>query len=96
MTFPFACSTPAPFSWRYNIDILLCLLFAFDYVVRVVVCMLTHVPCGATGSCLLARSFITIPRHMVAVLQRVACWHEIMMHIRPHANMQECLLRCCI
>ena len=31
------CSTPAPFSWRYNIDILLCLLFALDYIVRVVV-----------------------------------------------------------
>ena len=30
-------STPAPFSWRYNIDILLCLLFAADYVARVVV-----------------------------------------------------------
>lgn len=43
MTFPFPCSTPAPFSWRYNIDILLCLLFAFDYVVRVVVRMPSNV-----------------------------------------------------
>ncbi len=30
-------SAPAPFSLRYNIDILLCLLFAADYVARVVV-----------------------------------------------------------
>ncbi len=30
-------SAPTPFSLRYNIDILLCLLFAADYVARVVV-----------------------------------------------------------
>ena len=30
-------SAPAPFSLRYNIDILLCLLFALDYIARVVV-----------------------------------------------------------
>ncbi|KAK9826205.1 hypothetical protein WJX81_007538 [Elliptochloris bilobata] len=29
-------SAPAPFSLRYNIDILLCLLFAFEYVARIV------------------------------------------------------------
>ena len=46
-------SSPAPWSWRYNLDLFLCAIFAVDWVSRVMV-RASIVQCDLLGSSLLS------------------------------------------